>query len=190
VGMAALPPPKAESTALRPKAEGEPTTADEVEPAASSVMPSRAGGVGGVGGEEAVGGDGGAAEAVGGVGGVEGAPFGEGGADWMPVGMVDSLTQPWLSMVSKSMPGNVRSALRGIHCNTRSAGSMFRRGPLEVPPLAAEASLQRQRCQKATTTDVQIGGEYQHCWISSKSCALSSLCLRPADLTAARMAVV
>mmetsp|Transcript_56083 Transcript_56083/g.147491 ORF Transcript_56083/g.147491 Transcript_56083/m.147491 type:complete len:222 (+) Transcript_56083:1517-2182(+) len=81
-------------------------------------------------------------------------------------------SHPCLCMVSRRMPGRLRSAFSGSHCKIRPAGSIV------SSSVDFSASLQRHLCQKTITTEVQMGSFAQQSLISFRSCTLSAQSLK------------
>mmetsp|Transcript_67530 Transcript_67530/g.175844 ORF Transcript_67530/g.175844 Transcript_67530/m.175844 type:complete len:261 (-) Transcript_67530:59-841(-) len=72
-------------------------------------------------------------------------------------------------MVVSRAPGRLRSAFRGKYSMTRSAAAAASKSSASPP-----AALQSTRCQKAITTEVQMGSVIQHSWISRRTFTLSA----------------
>ena len=89
-------------------------------------------------------------------------------------------SQPLACRACSNSPGKPRSAFNGIHFSTKST--------LATP--VARPYLQRYRCQKEITTEVQIGARSQQLSSSSSKSELLRSRLKDADWKTARAAVL
>mmetsp|Transcript_41061 Transcript_41061/g.121755 ORF Transcript_41061/g.121755 Transcript_41061/m.121755 type:complete len:336 (+) Transcript_41061:653-1660(+) len=97
-------------------------------------------------------------------------------------GGVASIIQPQLVMQSSSGFGRARSAFMG---NQRRMSSAWSSGEVSEAPI-----LQRQRCQKAITTVVQMGSAAQHSFTSCSTLALLLGSVKPFPCLSTALAAV